>query len=243
MSTTRAVTAVTGGSRGIGAAVVRRLAADGHDVIIGYQTDERAATEVAAHVRGLGRSAVVAAVDVTDALSLDAFLREAQVLGQLTGVVAGAGAVRAVGALVDLDPADLRHDLDVNLLGAVLTSRAAVDHFGATGGSLVLIGSAASTLGSPGSYVHYAAAKAGVAALSVGLSKELAAQRIRVNCVEPGTVWTDFHQDPQRPAKVAPSIPMGRAGEPSEIAGAVAWLLSSDASYTTGATLRVAGGL
>jgi NAD(P)-dependent dehydrogenase (short-subunit alcohol dehydrogenase family) len=107
----------------------------------------------------------------------------------------------------------------------------------------VLIGSAASTLGSPGSYVHYAAAKAGVAALSVGLSKELAAQGIRVNCVEPGTVWTDFHQDPERPAKVAGSIPLGRAGEPNEIAGAVAWLLSTDAAYATGATLRIAGGL
>ena len=223
--------------------MVRRLAADGHDVIIGYQTDERAANEVAADVRSLGSNAVVAAVDVTDALSLDAFFREGQVLGQLTGVVAAAGAARAVGSLVDLDPVDLRHDLDVNLLGTVLTSRAAVEHFAATGGSLVLIGSAASTLGSPGTYVHYAAAKAGVAALSVGLSKELAAQGIRVNCVEPGTVWTDFHQDPERPAKVAPSIPLGRAGQPSEIAGAVAWLLSPDAGYTTGATLRVAGGL
>lgn len=243
MSSTPAVTAVTGGSRGIGAAVVRRLAADGHDVIIGYRSREADAHEIAAHVRELGRNAIVAAVDVTDALSLDAFFRAGHALGPLTGVVAAAGAVRGIGPLVDLDPADLRHDLEVNLLGAVLTSRAAIEHFIESAGSLVLIGSAASTLGSPGNYAHYAAAKAGVAALSVGLSKELASRGTRVNCVEPGTVWTDFHHDPARPEKVAGSIPMGRAGMPDEIAGAVAWLLSPDAAYTTGATLRVAGGL
>ena len=91
--------------------------------------------------------------------------------------------------------------------------------------------------------MHYAAAKAGTAALALGLSKELAPQGIRVNCVEPGTIWTDFHQDPQRPAKVASSIPLGRAGRPEVVAGAVNWLLSPEASYTTGATLRVAGGM
>ncbi|MBA8816943.1 NAD(P)-dependent dehydrogenase (short-subunit alcohol dehydrogenase family) [Microbacterium halimionae] len=243
MNSAQAVTAVTGGSRGIGAAIARRLAADGHDVVIGYRDDSTAADEVAAHVRKLDRSAIVAAVDVTDPQSLDSFLKQARQLGRLTGVVAAAGAVRGVGRLIDLDPADLKHDLEVNLLGAVLTSRAAVEHLAESAGSLVLIGSAAATIGSPGSYVHYAAAKAGVAALSVGLSKEVASEGIRVNCVEPGTVWTDFHQDPERPAKVAASIPMGRAGMPEEIAGAVAWLLSPDAAYTTGATLRVAGGL
>lgn len=91
--------------------------------------------------------------------------------------------------------------------------------------------------------MHYAAAKAAVDALTVGLSKEVAAQGIRVNCVAPGTVWTGFHADPQRPARVAAAVPMGRAGRPEEIAGAVAWLLSADASYTTGAVLRVSGGL
>ena|ERR1017187_10448891 len=105
------------------------------------------------------------------------------------------------------------------------------------------ISSAAATIGSPGQYVHYAAAKAAVDAMTVGLSKEVAADGIRVNCVAPGTVWTGFHADPQRPAKVAANIPMGRAGQPEEIAGAVSWLLSTDAAYTTGAVLRVAGGL
>ena len=193
--------------------------------------------------RQAGRRALTARVDVTDPTSLARFVEAGASLGPLTGVVASAGAVRAVGRLVELDPADLGRDLEVNLLGAVLTARAAIPPLTATRGSLVLIGSAASTTGSPGTYVHYAAAKAGVAALTVGLSNELAAIGVRVNCVEPGTVWTDFHQDPQRPAKVASSIPMGRAGDPAEIAGAVTWLLSTDASYTTGATLRVAGGM
>lgn len=98
-------------------------------------------------------------------------------------------------------------------------------------------------MGSPGQYVHYAAAKAAVDAMTVGLSKEVAGEGIRVNCVAPGTVWTEFHADPQRPAKVASGIPMGRAGQPEEISGAVAWLLSDDSSYTTDAVLRVAGGL
>ncbi|WP_394253724.1 SDR family NAD(P)-dependent oxidoreductase [Arthrobacter pityocampae] len=234
---------MTGGSGGIGAAVVDRLAADGHDVVIGYRSNRAAAEKAARRVQARGRSAVIAAVDVTDPTSLDDFFRAGQVLGQLTGVVAAAGAVRAVGPLVVLAAADIQRDLEVNLLGAVLTSRAAIGHLTVTRGSLVLVGSAASTLGSPGTYVHYAAAKAGVAALSVGLSKELAPQGVRVNCVEPGTVWTDFHQDPQRPAKVAGAIPLGRAGLPEEIAGAVAWLVSPDAAYTTGAVLRVVGGL
>lgn len=112
------------------------------------------------------------------------------------------------------------------------------------GGAIVNISSAAATLGSPGQYVHYAAAKAAVDAMTVSLSKEVASDGIRVNCVAaPGTVWTEFHEDPQRPAKVAAAIPMGRAGQPNETAGAVAWLLSDDASYTTGAILRVADGL
>ncbi|WP_258064647.1 SDR family oxidoreductase [Arthrobacter sp. ZGTC131] len=113
----------------------------------------------------------------------------------------------------------------------------------AGGGSIVNISSAAATLGGAGTYAHYAAAKAAVEALTVGLSKELAGKKIRVNAVSPGTVWTDFHQDPDRPAKIAAVIPMGRAGKPDEIAGAIAWLLPDDASYATGTTIRIAGGL
>ncbi|UYQ77266.1 SDR family oxidoreductase [Glutamicibacter sp. JL.03c] len=243
MHTSESVIAITGGSRGIGAAIAQRVAQAGHHVAIGYRSNEEAAQDVAQEVRALGQQAMALQLDVTDPGSVSQFFSASQGLGTLRGVVASAGAVQAVGSLQELDPEEIRGDLEVNLYGAILTAREATRYLAATQGSLVLIGSCAATLGSPGTYVHYAAAKAGIAALSLGLSKELAEDGIRVNCVEPGTVWTDFHKDPQRPAKVAASIPLGRPGVPEEIAGAVAWLLSEDASYTTGATLRVAGGL
>lgn len=236
------VVAVTGGSRGIGAAVAERLAQAGHIVLVGYRADADRAAATVAGIRRAGGIAHHQAVDITEAASLASFLAAARELGPVTGVVANAGAVTAVGALENLSPDDLRRDLDVALLGPVLTCRAAIPVLGPSRGSIVLIGSAATTSGSPGTYVHYAAAKAGVANLAVGLARELAGSGIRVNCVEPGTTWTDFHADPERPARVATSIPWGRAGRPEEIAGAVAWLISSDAAYTTGAVLRVAGG-
>jgi len=243
MHTSESVIAITGGSRGIGAATAVRVAKAGHHVAIGYRNNVNAAQEVVQSVRSLGQQAMAIPIDVTDPDSVSQFFVASTTLGDLRGVVASAGAVQAVGPLLELDPEEIRRDLEVNLYGAILTAREAIRYLTTTRGSLVLIGSGASTIGSPGTYVHYAAAKAGIAALSIGLSKELAKDGIRVNCVEPGTVWTDFHQDPQRPAKVAASIPLGRPGVPEEIAGAVAWLLSDDASYTTGATLRVAGGL
>ncbi|GAB3485520.1 SDR family oxidoreductase [Nocardiopsis coralliicola] len=237
------ITAVTGASRGIGAAVALRLARDGHDVLVGYGADADGAAAVADGVRRLGRRAVCAPVEVTDAGALDSFFAASAELGPLTGAVVNAGAVRAVGPLVELDPEDLRRDVEVNLLGPVLTCRAAAPYLVRTAGALVLVGSAASTLGRPGTYVHYAAAKAGVAALSSGLAQELAPWGVRVNCVEPGIVDTAFHHDPDRPSRAGAETPAGRPGTADEIAGAVAWLLGADASYTTGATLRVAGGV
>ena len=242
MGRTMHVTAITGGSRGIGAAVARRVAAEGHGVLIGYRNNRDAAHALAADIVDRGGVASVAPVDVTDASSLESFFDDAAEVGPLTGVVASAGAVRAVGDLRDLEPRDLRHDLDVNLLGAVLTAQASIAHLEKTRGSLVLVGSAASTLGSPNTYVHYATAKAGVSALSLGLSKELGPLGVRVNCVEPGIVRTEFHLDPERPQKLASTIPLGRPADASEVTGAVAWPLSADAGYVTGATIRVAGG-
>lgn len=237
------VIAITGGSRGIGAAITRRLASDGYAVAIGYRAESTAAQALADELRARGVIAGTFKVDITDPASLASFLDDASEMGQLVGVVANAGAVAAVGPLATLDPLAIRRDIEVNFLGPVLTSQAAAARLSATGGSIVLIGSAATTSGSPGTYVHYAAAKSGVATLTVGLARELAPHNVRVNCVEPGTVWTEFHADPDRPAKVAGSIPLGRAGSPDEIAGAVAWFLSEDARYATGAVLRVAGGL
>lgn len=239
---TRPVTVVTGGGRGIGAATCLRLAAEGHDLVVGYRADRAAADAVVAQVRELGAAAIAQQVDVVDEASVDALLDAAAQLGPLTGVVANAGAARAVGRLADAAFDDLRADLDVNLLGVVATCRAAVRRLG-EGGAIVAVSSVAARLGSPGTYVHYAAAKAGVEALVVGLAREVAADGIRVNAVAPGTIWTGFHQDPERPAKVAATVPMGRAGQPEEIAAAIAWMLGPDASYATGSVLEVTGGL
>ncbi|MFI1092722.1 SDR family NAD(P)-dependent oxidoreductase [Streptomyces sp. NPDC020917] len=239
------VTVVTGGSRGIGAAVCERLAADGHDIVVGYRSDDLAAEKVATSVRAMGRRCLTVRVDTADETDVDRLFDTAvQRLGPVTGLVNNAGVSGPNGRLADADADGMRHALGVNVLGYLLCARRAVRDMARTGtGAIVNISSAVATLGSPGQYVHYAAAKAAVDAMTVGLSKEVAADGIRVNCVAPGTIWTDFHTDPERPAKVASTIPMGRAGQPDEIAGAVSWLLSADAAYTTGAVLRVAGGL
>jgi len=239
------ITVVTGGSRGIGAAVCRRLAAEGHDVVVGYRRDAAAAEEVAADVRSSGRACLCVQVDTADAASVDRLFSAAAELGPVTGLVNNAGVSGPNGRLADADPAGLHEALTVNVLGYLLCARRAIRDMAGPGrgGAIVNVSSAAATIGSPGQYVHYAAAKAAVDAMTVGLAKEVAADGIRVNCVAPGVVWTEFHQDPQRPAWMAPNIPMGRAGQPEEIAGAVAWLLSTDASYAAGAVLRVSGGM
>jgi NAD(P)-dependent dehydrogenase (short-subunit alcohol dehydrogenase family) len=237
-----ALTVVTGGSRGIGAAICARLASDGHDVVIGYHADRNAANEVAVGVRATGRRALVVQVETADATSVDRFFDAADEFGTVTGFVNNAAMSGPVGNLVDADVDGMRRAVDVNFFGYLLGARRAIRSL-AAGGSIVNISSAAASSGSPGTYVHYAAAKAAVDALTVGLSKELSATGIRVNAVAPGVVWSEFHLDPERPAKLGPSIPFGRAGDPNEIAGAVSWLLSADASYASGAIIRVAGGM
>ncbi|GAA2274751.1 oxidoreductase [Streptomyces ruber] len=238
------VTVVTGGSRGIGAAVCRRLARDGHAVVLGYRSDAPAARAVAEDVRALGGRCVTVGVDTADETSVDGLFDAAAELGPVTGLVNNAGISGPNGRLADADAEGMRRALEVNVLGYLLCARRAVRDMARTGGGAVVnISSAAATLGSPGQYVHYAATKAAADALTVGLAKEVAPDGIRVNGVAPGTVWTDFHEDPERPAKVAATVPLGRAGQPEEIAGAVAWLLSEDASYATGTVVRVAGGL
>ncbi|MFY1693883.1 SDR family NAD(P)-dependent oxidoreductase [Solwaraspora sp. WMMA2101] len=239
------VTVVTGGSRGIGAATVRRLAAAGHDLVIGYRRDAAAAHAVRDDVQAAGRRAVTVAVDTTDPAGVAALFDAAADLGALTGLVNNAGVTSRIGPFVDLTVDDLRRVVDVNLIGYVLCAQQAARRMGA-GGAIVNVSSAAATLGSPGEYVHYAAVKAATDALTVGLAKELGPRGIRVNGVAPGTVHTDIHTlsgEPNRPDRVAPMVPLRRAGQPQEIAGAVAWLLGDEASYTTGTVIRVAGGL
>ncbi|TPQ16674.1 glucose 1-dehydrogenase [Streptomyces sporangiiformans] len=243
----RPVTVVTGGSRGIGRATCGRLAADGHDLVVGYARDDAAAERTAAAVREAGARCVTVRVDTSDEGDVDRlFDTAAERLGPVTGLVNNAGVTGPLGRLADTDSADLRRVVEVNLLGTLLCSRrAARDMVPRGAGVIVNVSSAAATLGGPGEYVHYAAAKAAVDALTVGLAKELGPDGIRVNAVAPGVIDTEIHAemgDPGRPARLAPSIPLGRPGASDEIAAAIAWLLSPEASYATGAVLRVAGG-
>lgn len=244
------LTVVTGG-RGIGAAVVRRLAADGHDVVIAFRADWAAAERLVADVRTHGREALAVQADVSRAEDVDRlFETVATECGPLSGLVNNAGLTAYIGPLADTPLEAIRRVLEVNLLGTILCARAAVramsTAYGGAGGAIVNVSSSAATLGSPGEYVHYAAAKAGVDTFTVGLAKEVAGEGIRVNAVAPGLVNTGIHADagePGRAARVAERVPLGRPGEPTEIAPAVAWLLSEEAGYVTGAVLRVAGGL
>jgi glucose 1-dehydrogenase len=241
---TRPLTVVTGGTRGIGAATALRLAADGHDLVLGFAGDVATAEKTAARVLEAGAACRVVQVDVAEADQVDALFDAAAEQGPVTGLVNNAGATLHSAPLADTPVDVVRRVVEVNLTGAILVARRAAQVLG-EGGSIVNVSSAAATLGSPGEYVHYAAAKAGVETLTKGLAVELAPRGIRVNAVAPGIIRTDIHAaagDPDRVERVAPSVPMGRAGEPDEVAEAIAWLMGPASSYTTGSVIRVAGG-
>jgi NAD(P)-dependent dehydrogenase (short-subunit alcohol dehydrogenase family) len=243
------VTLVTGASGGIGAAVADRLARAGHDLVLGYRRSRERAERVAAAAAGHGVRAVCVGGDVVDEADVERLFTAAGGLGTLTGVVANAGLTAHIADLADTPVEVIRRVVDVNLVGVVLCVRRAAQLLatsrGGPGGSIVTISSSSTATGSPHEYVHYAAAKAGVEALTMGLARELSRDGVRVNCVAPGLVGTGIHADagdPGRPERMAPQIPMGRPAEPDEIAAAVVWLLGPEASYVTGATLRVTGG-
>ena len=246
----RPCTMITGGGRGIGAATARLLAERGHDLVLGYLQDRDAAEGVRAEAQAAGVRAVTVRADVARDDDLDGLFAAATELGGLTGLVNNAGFTAHVGDLADTPVATIEQVIAGNLLGAVLCARRAAQLMstgrGGAGGVIVNVSSAAATLGSAHEYVHYAAAKAGVDALTVGLARELADQGVRVNGVAPGLIETGIHAaagDPDRLTRVVGRVPMGRAGQPAEIAPAIAWLLGPESSYVTGATLRVAGGL
>ena len=243
-------TIVTGGSRGIGAATVLALAGAGHDVAFSYRSDADAAQRVCRGAAETGVRCVSIQADVTRAPDVERLFEAAAELGPVTGLVSNAGLTAHIGDLADTPVEVIRHVIDVNLLGVVLCARQAARVMsvrrGGQGGAIVNISSAAATLGSAHEYVHYAAAKAGVEALTIGLAKELAEDRIRVNAVSPDIVNTEIHAAagaPDRAQRAVSRIPMGRLAEPSEIAPAIVWLLGPEAGYATGAVLRVAGGI
>lgn len=247
--TGRPLTLITGGTRGIGAATASRLATAGHDLVLGYVSDDASAEQVRAGVQAHGAACTLVRQDLVPAGGVEALFVAAAESGALTGVVDNAGATLYVATLAETPPAVVRRSVELNLTSAVLVARAAVRalgrSYGGSGGVLVNISSAAATRGSAGEYVQYAAAKAGVDTLTLGLAPEVAADGIRVVGVAPGVIRTRIHADAgeaRRAERIGATVPLGRAGEAEEVAEAVAWLLSDAASYVTGTTLRVAGG-
>jgi NAD(P)-dependent dehydrogenase (short-subunit alcohol dehydrogenase family) len=241
---------VTGGSRGIGAAVSILAAFNGYDVVVNYVSDADAATSVVDHVRGYGRRALAVRADVSDEDEVHELFETAASLGPVTSLVNNAGITGFTpGRLDEQTVKSVRRVFEVNVTGVFLCAREAVrrmsTRYGGGGGAIVNISSTAARLGSAGEWVHYAASKAAVETMTLGLAQEVAAERIRVNAVAPGMVETRLHADaglPDRASRMAPTIPLGRPAQPEEIAEAVLWLLSPAASYATGAVLPIGGG-
>ncbi|MEY2754518.1 MAG: hypothetical protein RJB65_876 [Actinomycetota bacterium] len=240
---------VTGGSKGIGAAVARLAARDGWDVAIAWSSDEDAAASTVAAVEAVGRRALSVRCDVSsEEAVLAMFATLDSEWGGVDSLINNAGIAPGYGRFTDLSVADMERTWAVNLTGALVCAREAVRRMstssGGTGGTIVNIGSRAASLGGPNEWIHYAASKAGIEALTVGLAKEFALEGVRVNTVRPGLIDGGFGPwaPEDRTERLLGAIPIGRPASYEEIAEAVVWLASDAASYVTGATLDVSGG-
>ena len=244
------VIVITGGSRGIGAATAYLAAERGYAVCVNYRRNIEAANTVVETIRQRGGRGVAIAADIaieSDVIAL--FQTVDNQLGPITALVNNAGILEQQLRVENLDAARLNRVFAANITGSFLCAREAVKRMstkhGGSGGAIVNVSSVAARLGAPEEYVDYAASKAALDAMTIGLAKEVAEEGIRVNAVRPGFIYTDIHADggePDRVDRVKDFLPMKRGGQPMEVAQAVLWLLSSEASYTTGTFIEVAGG-
>lgn len=242
---------VTGGSRGIGAATAVLAAQRGYEVCINYLHNQEAANSVVNSVEKIGGRAIAVAADIaSEAHVIDLFHQVDQKLGNVTALVNNAGILAPQMRLESMNVARLNHVFMTNITGSFLCAREAVKRMstrhGGSGGVIVNVSSGAARLGSPGEYIDYAASKGAIDTMTIGLAKEVANEGIRVNAVRPGMIYTDIHAsggEPNRVDRLKTLIPMQRGGQVIEVAQAILWLLSDEASYTTGAFIDVAGGI
>lgn len=241
---------ITGGSRGVGAATARLAAARGYDVAISYVANEPAALAVVADVQAAGRRALAVQADSADPEQVARlFAAIDRTFGRIDVLVNNAGVLATQSRLEDLGHERMQRIFAVNAIGPMLCAQQAVKrmayrHNGA-GGVVINVSSGAARLGSPNEYIDYAASKGALETFTIGLSKEVAREGIRVNCVRPGHIYTDMHAsggEPGRVDRVKDSIPMGRGGQPEEVAQAILWLAGAEASFVTGTFLDVTGG-
>jgi NAD(P)-dependent dehydrogenase (short-subunit alcohol dehydrogenase family) len=241
---------ITGGGRGIGAATALLAARRGYAVAVNYASNSLAADEVVRTIRAGGGTAVAVQADVGDEAQVTAMFQKVDArLGRLTALVNCAGVVDVQARVDEMTALRLERMFRTNVIGSFICAREAVrrmsTRYGGAGGAIVNVSSAAARLGSPGQYVDYAASKGAIDTFTIGLAKEVGAEGIRVNAVRPGLIDTEIHASggmPDRAFELAPTVPMQRTGSADEIAGAILWLLSEEASYTTMALLDVTGG-
>lgn len=241
---------VTGGSRGIGAATARLAAARGYAVCFSYRRDAAAADAVLADIEKAGGEAIAVAADVAAEHDVRRLFETVdRRFGRLSALVNNAGILERQMRVDEMDVGRLQRVLATNVIGAFLCAREAVRRMstrhGGGGGAIVNVSSVAARLGAPGEYVDYAASKGAVDALTIGLAREVAAEGIRVNAVCPGVIYTDIHAsggEPGRVDRVKSAVPMQRGGSADEVARAILWLLSDEASYSTGTSIDVSGG-
>lgn len=241
---------ITGGSRGIGAATAHLAAEQGYAICITYRRQQAAANDIVQSIQQMGNPAIAIATDMaSEADILRLFETVDQKLGAVTALVNNAGILEPQMPLVDMDAARLSRIFQANVIGSFLCAREAVKRMstqhGGTGGAIVNVSSVAARLGSPGEYIDYAASKGAIDTLTIGLAKEVANEGIRVNAVRPGFIYTDIHADggeANRVDRIKEFVPMKRGGQAIEVAHAILWLLSSQASYTTGSFIEIAGG-